>query len=351
MLGPGERRRLAPRVWALLQAEIEAHGGGRLGADWFLRGLQRQFEPDDVERVGGAVVRVLAGALAAEVTLHRQERPVAVEGVERRGTTPFIASQLDHGSWVAMVHREGRLIRLPFVTQPLRPVQLEVRWPRPLPPAFTFVSSGGFLYGGDPTADGGRPPRVAHLRDYAIADHRVTAGEYQRFLEASPPEVCQTRWPKTPSGAPRWAPDPQVAPRPDDAAVGVTLADAYAYVQWRGQRDGIPYRLPTSAQWEKAARGVDGRLWPGGASGTADLSPYGIVGLASGGLEWTLTAARDQAGVCYVRGRGAQAGLHLSPCTARLPMNPHAVDPELGFRLVIPEAWLHDGAPRPSPSV
>ena len=337
MLALGDRRRLAPRVWALLQAEIEAECGGRLGGSWYLRHLQNQFGPDDMERVGGSTLRITTSELACEVTLHRQAAPVSIEGVERRGLTPFVASGLDQGSWVAMVHRDGRMIRVPFVVHGLRAVTLELQWPPKLPPAFTYVAAGAFLYGGDPTADGGRPPRMAHLSAYAIADHRVSVGEYDRFLQSLGPDERRLRAAKL-----------SFAERPQLGApvTGVTLADAYAYVRWRVQQDGIPYRLPTSAQWEKAARGVDGRLWPGGIDGTADISPYGLRGFASQGLEWTVTAARELPGVCYVRGCGAGESLHLSPCTARLPWSPHRVSSDLGFRLVIPEEGLGDRSGR-----
>ncbi len=46
--------------------------------------------------------------------------------------------------------------------------------------------------------------------------------------------------------------------------VNVTWRDALAYVQWLAERTEQPYRLPTEAEWEKAARGEDGRLWPWG---------------------------------------------------------------------------------------
>src|SRR5439155_1579221 len=96
--------------------------------------------------------------------------------------------------------------------------------------------------------------------------------------------------------------------------VGVTWADAQAYARWattraqgRGQR--LTYRLPTNAEWEKAARGVDGRPFPWGRdvlpgllrgpreegqSPTLDVvgahaedeSPYGIADMGGCVREW-----------------------------------------------------------------
>ncbi|WP_227498632.1 SUMF1/EgtB/PvdO family nonheme iron enzyme [Synechococcus sp. PCC 7336] len=59
----------------------------------------------------------------------------------------------------------------------------------------------------------------------------------------------------------------------------VSYEDAVAYAQWRGDRDGASYRLPTAAEWEKAARGTDERYFPWGSewrAGATNAAPSGI---------------------------------------------------------------------------
>ncbi|MFB6350823.1 MAG: formylglycine-generating enzyme family protein, partial [Bradymonadaceae bacterium] len=48
----------------------------------------------------------------------------------------------------------------------------------------------------------------------------------------------------------------------DHPVFGVRWDDARAYARWRSERDGRAWRLPTEFEWEKAARGVDGREYP-----------------------------------------------------------------------------------------
>jgi len=91
--------------------------------------------------------------------------------------------------------------------------------------------------------------------------------------------------------------------------VNITWHDAVAYCQWLSEATGKPYRLPTEAEWEKAARSSDGRRYPWGNEfdqnkcntkeaglGTTTPvgqyspdgdSPYGCADMAGNVWEWT----------------------------------------------------------------
>lgn len=112
-------------------------------------------------------------------------------------------------------------------------------------PRGTFVQGSA---GDDPDGrDEERPQREVYVDAFFIDRTPVTAAEYQAYLNATGKQRPE-EWEKFN--------DPQGAPnRP---VVLVNWDDAQAYAEWAGKR------LPTEAEWEKAARGEDGRIYPWG---------------------------------------------------------------------------------------
>jgi formylglycine-generating enzyme required for sulfatase activity len=114
------------------------------------------------------------------------------------------------------------------------------------------VPAGTFTMG-SPGGEGGNdehPQHQAYLDEFYIDKYEVTNRQYKQFCDATS-RSC----PPDPNliGMPRYFAD-----YPDYPVVEVSWDDAVAYASWVGKR------LPTEAEWEKAARGTDGRKYPWG---------------------------------------------------------------------------------------
>jgi formylglycine-generating enzyme required for sulfatase activity len=109
-----------------------------------------------------------------------------------------------------------------------------------------LIPEGFFTMGANDGSGNERPEHKVWLGGYLIDQFEVPISRYAKFLEAtkhSPP--------------PTWDED-AVASAGNRPAVGLNWSDADAYCKWAGKR------LPTEAEWEKAARGTDGRRYPWG---------------------------------------------------------------------------------------
>ena len=165
----------------------------------------------------------------------------------------------------------------------------------PIPEDMVTIPAGPFVRG---TTGGGfdeQPQRTIILDTFSIDRYEVTNHQYQQFVlatghrKAGPP----SRYAKS-IGRMRGTNQP---------VVYVSWDDATEYCRWKGKR------LPTEAEWEKAMRGTDGRLWPWGNQekpnganwarvqdgsevsarvGTfgTDKSPYGVMDGAGNVMEW-----------------------------------------------------------------
>ncbi len=171
-----------------------------------------------------------------------------------------------------------------------------------------MIPAGEFLMGSDPNVDKmaqgeEQPQHRLYLPDYYMAKTPVTNAQYATFAQAT-----GHRQPG------HWKKGQPPAEKLDHPVVNVTWRDAVAYCNWLAKATGKPYRLPTEAEWEKAARGNDGRIYPwgnewdekrcntheGGLFDTTSVSiypdgknPYGLLDMAGNVWEWTISLWGD----------------------------------------------------------
>jgi formylglycine-generating enzyme required for sulfatase activity len=176
---------------------------------------------------------------------------------------------------------------------PLDPSQVSRE--EPVREEMVSIPAGAFIRGTDHGGFDEQPQRTLALDAFAIDRYEVTNFQYQQFVDATGHRK---------SGPPaRYAKNMSKMQGINQPVVYVSWEDAEAYCHWKGKR------LPTEAEWEKAMRGTDGRLWPWGnveqpnganwarvqdghevsaVVGTVltDKSPYGVMDGAGNVMEW-----------------------------------------------------------------
>jgi len=196
----------------------------------------------------------------------------------------------------------------PRVTVPeaVRPTVIER--PQPFEPEMVLIPAGEFLMGSDPSVDQDayddeQPQHTLYLPDYYLAKTPVTSAQYAAFVQATGHEEPEDwKGGKPPRG------------KEDHPVVYVSWHDAVAYCRWLSEVTGKTYRLPSEAEWEKGARGSDGRIYPwgnqwdakrcnsdeGGKEDTTPVgaypqgaSPYGLLDMAGNVFEWTRSIKKD----------------------------------------------------------
>lgn len=132
------------------------------------------------------------------------------------------------------------------------------------------VPAGEFVMGSNNGGDNEKPQHRVYLPDYQIGKYPVANAEFTAFIEAG--GYLERRW-WTEVGWTRRTNQNWTEPffwynsnltKPNQPVVGVTWYGAVAYCHWLSAETGHTYRLPTEAEWEKAARGTDGRIYPWG---------------------------------------------------------------------------------------
>lgn len=372
------RSALAELYWERFR---EAEEAGDRGMATYFTGLVRQYNDSQYDALleGKSKVELTSTPPATRATLYRYEE-VNRRLVERKVTdakrTPIEPLEIQHGSYVFEIEKAGHVsTQAPVELDRLEHRKLDLRlYPEDeIPENFVLVPGGPFKSSEIETGDA---KGTGNLPDFAMMRHPVTCGEYLEFLNA----LAQFDLEEAKRRVPRQQDKPPYFPfrdgefvlpeedhegdswRPDWPICMVTYDDAVAFAHWRGRRDGRDYRLPTAAEWEKAARGVDGRTYPWGnhfdasfcnmkestrgrpmpapvESFPIDRSPYGCMDMAGNVAEWTRPESSDQ------EVRILQGAAFLSiPLMCRLDwqMTVHTSEEEdyrrsfVGFRLLLP---------------
>lgn len=282
---------------------------------------------------------------------------------------------LPEGSYVARLsHSQHEPLIYPFFSERGEHWSGYVQLPRrgQVGPDLCLVPAGPARLGGD---EDNRWERIDWLPSYAIGKDPVTVGEYLVFLQdlTSRNEDVQHLVPRLVGHGPlallgddgRWVPhiggilgeswklrgvEPQELP-----VVGVSASQAEAYCVWRSQVTRSIHRLPTESEWEKAARGADGRLYPWGnrfdpgfchlavtpgveqglyqvGHWETDVSPLGVRGMAGGTRDWC--AGKVGTILRPVRGGSWMDHPHQARCNRGQLAHPEEARPDVGFRLV-----------------
>ena len=111
-----------------------------------------------------------------------------------------------------------------------------------------YIPPGKFTMGSNEGNESEKPPHDVYLDGYWLGKTEVTFDQYDRFCE----ETKKTKPPDEGWGRGR---------RP---VINISWHDADAYCKWLSEKIGLEFKLPSEAQWEKAARGSDGREYPWG---------------------------------------------------------------------------------------
>ncbi len=226
--------------------------------------------------LGEGSLEVLAGDDVCEIFVWSlksdDSRLVVANHVGRSNTFPYTIPNMEKGSYVIMITKaDGGFLPYPVYISHGETKQVKLEIVSEVPEGLVFIPGGAFICGGDAS-----PLYREHQRtlpSFYIKKYEVTVAEYLEFWKnlSDPKQKMQTmsRLYSSDSNEVKDAWDLEgiiVNDRlmPEYPVVGISYEAAVAYCEWKSSQTGESIRLPTEFEWEKAARGVDGRMYPWG---------------------------------------------------------------------------------------
>lgn len=222
-------------------------------------------------------------------------------------------------------------------------------------PRMLSIPEGWFLMGGESGQDNERPIHRVWVDAFELAAYQVTNADYAHFLAAT-----NHRQPL------HWN-DPNLS-HPEQPVVAPSWFDAVAYCEWLSAQTGRSYRLPSEAEWERAARGgLEQKLFPWGDEpleslanyasrwktapepvGRAEKNAFGLFDVGANVHEWcadwfqadyySVSPDRNPKGPAEGTRRSSRGGswrhqTKVSRCSARSSIPPEFQYADYGFRV------------------
>lgn len=215
------------------------------------------------------------------------------------------------------------------------------------------IPAGEFTMGSDVGDDDEKPAHTVTLEAFEMDMFEVTNADFAKFVEETDYQTDVEK-----AGEAGWR--AYAEGKDNHPVIKVTWNDADAYCQWAGKR------LPTEAEWEKAAKGEEGFLYPWGNEWDPDkanvkesgfrgtvavgsfaegASPYGVFDMAGNVWEWTADWYQAYPDSPYqsdyfgekfkvTRGGGWFQEADLVTTSNRSATDPSAANDDLGFRCI-----------------
>ncbi len=355
----------------------------------------------DEQLRGDGQLKITTEPPGLEVELERlqvQDRIISPAAAWSVGRTPVELPKLTMGRYRARINTgQNTPLLTSFAVERSAGIDLHIRVPQNVPDDFIFVSPGPALIGDDNPGSSTLARQHIDIGGFLLARYPVTMAEYLEFinaLERTDPAAAIGHMPRTRGAGILCQKSTNGHYEPIDGLIvgparqryphkqghewflpvfGISWYDAQAYIAWRSQRDNRIYRLPDEIEWEKAARGGDGRRYPWGDVFEAsfckssrsrpepaqpepvgtfpqDCSPFGVRDMAGGIGEWTRSLFTSSGSTYDERAqhdpemtsfeRVCRGGSWNTPdvfcaATFRTPMLPSSREPSVGFRLAM----------------
>jgi serine/threonine-protein kinase len=385
------RRGLGKLYWMeLLRAEESGDDADRAYFDNILKQYEDVLFTEASSKEGTLSIEASPDrASVTLITLEERDRRLLPIREQALGHAPIARISLSPGHYIAVLRREGLAsdVHVPVLVRAGREhaIAVDLKLAEDLRPGEVLVPGGPALLGGDEPTPGGGERRLVDVPSFILAKRHVSFAEYLEFVRdllSTDPSLATASVPCSASGAPFWRWDGErFVPSSLDLwgyseeallalpAFGVSAQSARAYAAWVSRQAGLPYRLPTDDEWEKAARGTDGRRYPWGdhfdasfcvmresrpgtprpepsGTGPFDVSPYGVLDMAGGMADWvTPNAAQDGEGELFTEAVASRGGAWCDWwMDCRLSIRRHHLSeertPRVGFRLARTKAAL-----------